>query len=179
MSSFSVPHDNVLQMGLSDGMTVGDFGAGSGHYARAAAGVVGDGGRVYAIDIQEHVLTHAHRNSNQHHQRIIKTLWGDIERPGGTSLRGHTLDAVILANILFQIERRDGLIAEIKRTLKPGGKLLVVDWAGSYGGLGPPHDHVITEHVAEELFIGEGFHKVKSFRAGPHHYGILFTSPQA
>lgn len=174
---FSSPHENVLQLGLREGMKVADFGAGSGHYARAAAASVGHSGRVYAIDVQEDVLKHLKLNSHEHHRGIIETVWGDIEKPGGTHLRDATLDAVMLANTLFQVEQRDGLLAEVKRVLKPGGKLMVVDWAGSYGGMGPTPERVVTEHDAEALFINNGFHKVKSFRAGPHHYGVIFTAP--
>ncbi|MFZ3043890.1 MAG: methyltransferase domain-containing protein [Minisyncoccia bacterium] len=174
---FSSPHENVLQLGLREGMKVGDFGAGSGHYTRAAAGVVGRDGKVYAVDVQEDVLKHIKLNAHAHHQGIISTVWGDIEKLGGTHLRDQSLDAVLLGNTLFQVEHRDGLLGEIKRTLKPGGKLMVVDWAGSYGGIGPTPERVVTEHHAEDFFISGGFHKVKSFRAGPHHYGIVFTSP--
>lgn len=177
VNAFSSPHENVLQMGLHEGMKVGDFGAGSGHYSRAVAGVVGHSGKVYAIDAQEDVLKHLKLNSHIHHQSIIDTVWGDVERPGGTHLRDASLDAIILANTLFQIENRFGVLKEIKRVLKSGGKLMVVDWAGSYGGMGPVPEKVVTENDTEAFFINGGFHKVKSFRAGPHHYGIIFTSP--
>jgi ubiquinone/menaquinone biosynthesis C-methylase UbiE len=187
-ASFSSPHENVLQLGLHEGMKVGDFGAGSGHYARAAAAVVGPSGKVYAVDVQEDVLKHLKLNTHAHHQRTIDTVWGDIEKPGGTHLRDASLDAVILANTFFQIENRFGLLSEMKRVLKQGGpprlgvsgeagKLLVVDWAGSYGGMGPAPEKVVPEQDAEAFFINGGFHKVKSFRAGPHHYGVVFTAP--
>lgn len=158
-------------------MKVGDFGAGSGHYTQAAAAVVGIEGKVYAVDVQEEVLKHIKVMAYAHHLSTISTVWGDIEKAGGTHLRYQSLDAVILANTFFQIADRDGLLKEIHRVLKPGGKLLVVDWAGSYGGIGPSPQQVVSEHSAEDFFITGGFHKVKSFRAGPHHYGILFTSP--
>ncbi|MDP2651676.1 MAG: class I SAM-dependent methyltransferase [bacterium] len=176
-STFSEPRENVLQLGLREGMKVGDFGAGSGHYARAAAAAVGYEGKVYAVDVQEDVLKHLKLNTHERHQGIIDAVWGDIEKLGGTHLRDASLDAVILANVFFQIENQFGLLREIKRVLKSGGKLMVVDWAGSYAGMGPAADKVVTEHEAEALFINGGFHKVKSFRAGPHHYGIIFTAP--
>jgi len=177
ISHFSSPHENVLQLGLREGMKVGDFGAGSGHYSRAAAAIVGHRGRVYAIDVQEDVLKHLKLNSHEHHQRIIEAVWGDIEKLGGTHLKEASLDAVILANTLFQMDNRAGLLGEIKRVLKQGGKFMLVDWVGSYGGIGPTPEKVVTEHDAEAFFINGGFHKVKSFRAGPHHYGVIFTAP--
>jgi ubiquinone/menaquinone biosynthesis C-methylase UbiE len=175
--NFSDPKTNVLQLGLRDGMRIADLGAGSGHYTLAAAAAIGSEGRVYAVDVHEDMLTHIRDGANRAGYRNIETVWGNIEKPGGTKLRDHILDAAILSNVLFQIEHRDVLLAEIKRILKPGGKLLVIDWAGAYGGMGPAPGHVVTEHSAEELFITGGFHKLKDFRAGPHHYAIVFVTP--
>jgi len=176
-ASFSSPSEAALQLGLKEGDKVADLGAGSGHYARALAAIVGASGTVYAIDIQEDVLPHITHNAHERHRGTIKTLWGDIEKAGGTHLRDASVDAAVIANVLFQAENRFGLLAETKRIVKPGGKLLVVDWAGAYGGMGPAPERVVSEHDAEAFFIQGGFHKVKSFRAGPHHYGILFTAP--
>ena len=174
---FSDPTTNVLQLGLREGMRVGDLGAGSGHYALAAAHIVGNDGRVYAIDVQEDVLIHLRNTAQTRGLRNIEAVWGNFEKPGGTTLKDHVLDAVILSNVLFQLDHRQSALEEIKRILKPGGKLLVADWAGPYAGLGPAEQHVVPERDAEELFITAGFHKVKDFRAGPHHYAIVFTAP--
>lgn len=174
---FANPQQNVLQIGLKDGMKVGDLGTGSGHYALAASPVVGEAGVVYAVDVQEDVLRNLKNEAQTRGYKNIETVWGDFEKPGGTKLRDHSLDAVIFSNTLHQLTSKDAALAEIKRILKPGGRLLVVDWAGGYDGMGPHNDHVVSEFVAEELFIGGGFHKVKGFRAGPHHYSLLFTAP--
>ncbi len=174
---FADPKSNVLQLGLHDGMKIGDFGAGVGHYALAASAAVGDEGKVYAIDVQEDVLIHLKDAAQRAGRKNIETIWGNFEKLGGTKLKDGVLDAVILSNVLFQIEHHQGALAEVSRVLKPDGKILVIDWAGSYNGLGPATHHVVSEHQAEELFITAGFHKAKSFRAGPHHYGILFTKP--
>lgn len=175
--SFADPKSTVLQMGLHEGMKVGDLGAGSGHYTLAAAAIVGSTGRVYAVDVQEELLAPLQREAAARKLRNIETVWGDIERSGGTLLRDHALDAVILSNTLFQLDDPKAAIKEIKRILKPGGKLLLVDWAGDYAGMGPSKERIVTEHAAEELFITGGFHKAKSFRAGPHHYSVVFTAP--
>lgn len=178
LMNFADPKTNVLQLGLREGMKIADLGAGSGHYTFAAAAAVGHEGRVYAVDIQEDVLKHLLDAGQQRGLRNIEPIWGDIEKKGGTKLRDQALDAVILSNVLFQLEGRENTVQEILRILKPGGKLLVIDWAGAYGGMGPTAEQVVSEHDAEELFISGGLHKVKDFRGGAHHYAIVFMSPQ-
>lgn len=175
--NFSNPQQNVLQLGLRDGMRVADLGSGVGHHTIAAAHVVGETGRVYAVDVQEEVLKHLADAARVRGLKNVETVWGNIEKQGGTKLKEHSMDAVILSNTLFQVESRDAVIAEIKRIIVPGGRLLVIDWAGSYEGMGPPTSAIVSEHEALELFIKSGFHKLKDFRAGPHHYSIVFTSP--
>jgi ubiquinone/menaquinone biosynthesis C-methylase UbiE len=176
-SGFADPQANILQMGLHEGMKVVDAGAGVGHYAFAAAKIVGSSGKVYAIDVQEDVLTRLRADAAHRKLRNIETIWGNLEKPGGTMLKDGSVDAVIFSNTLFQLEKKEEAIKELKRILVSGGKLLLIDWAGYYGGLGPAAAHVVSEHTAEELFIGAGFHKAKSFRGGAHHYSILFTAP--
>ncbi len=119
--NFADPKSNVLQLGLREGMKVADLGAGSGHYAIAAAGAVGIDGRVYAVDVQEDVLKHALDAAHRMGLRNIELVWGNLENRGGTKLRDQSMDAVILSNVLFQIEHPQAVVEEIRRILKPAG----------------------------------------------------------
>jgi ubiquinone/menaquinone biosynthesis C-methylase UbiE len=174
---FAEPMTNVLQMGLDTGMKVADLGSGSGHYAIAASGIVGPVGQVYAVDIQEDLLAHIRDKATEARRKNIETIWGDIERVGGTRLRDTVVDGVILSNVLFQLSDRAAALAEARRIMRPGAKLLVLDWTGSHGGIGPAEHLIISERDVEELALASGFHKVKSFPGGPHHYSLLFTLP--
>ena len=104
----------------------------------------------------------------------IDCIWGDIERKGGTKISDHSMDAVIASNVLFQAEDKLGLIDEAKRVLKKGGKVLLIDWSGSFGGMGPTSEHIVTESMAKELFEKRGFKFLENIPANVHHYGIIF-----
>lgn len=172
---FTNPKSNVAKLGLTESMSVADFGAGSGEYARAAARQVGNTGRVFAIDIQKDVLAalKSHPVPGEASAEI-ETIWGDIERSGGAKIGNESVDAVILSNTLFQVEEKGTLIDEAARVLKPDGKLLLVDWTDSHGHLGPHPDHVVTEEYAVALFEAHGFTAAERFPAGDHHYGVIF-----
>jgi ubiquinone/menaquinone biosynthesis C-methylase UbiE len=173
-SRFSDPKNNVEQFGLHAGMSVADFGSGSGHYTLASAEAVGDAGRVYAIDIQQELLKKVKNLSKTEHRQNIEVIWGDIEEIGGTKLRDNAVDAVIISNVLFQVENNESTIAEALRVLKPKGRLLFVDWSDSFGNLGPREENIIRESAARRLFERNGFEHVRDIDAGRHHYGLVF-----
>ncbi len=129
-------------------MKVADLGSGIGHHTITAARIVGDTGRVYAVDVQEEVLRNLMDTSRAQGLKNVESVWGNIEKQGGTHLKEQSMDAVILSNTLFQLEDRVPAVAEIKRILKSGGRLMVIDWAGSYEGMGPRTEHCVPEHEA-------------------------------
>jgi len=172
--AFSDPRKIVGELFLREGMRVADFGSGSGYYTLAAAQIVTDG-RVYAVDIQKELLARLKNEASRLGLSNIDIVWGDIDETNGSRLASATLDVVILANVLFQIEHRQKAAKEVMRVLKPKGRVLVVDWADSFGGLGPKQQDVISPKIAQELFEGVGFtSEGKISDAGDHHYGLIF-----
>jgi ubiquinone/menaquinone biosynthesis C-methylase UbiE len=173
--AFSDPQKNVGQFGLREGMKVADFGSGSGHYTLAAAHKVGDTGRVYAIEIQQELLKRVKNLSHTEHMGNIDVLWGDLEVSGGSKLPDARMDAVIMANMLFQAEHRGAVLNEAHRVLKPNGRIFFVDWSESFGNLGPRPEDVISREAARSLAKECGFIVEKELSTvGDHHYGFIF-----
>ncbi len=172
---FSDPKRNVEQLGLTPGMKVVDMGAGSGFYTLAAAELVGGSGRVYAVDIQKELLDRIKNEAAKRRLTNIEAIWGDIEKAGGTKLQAGIADAVIVSNVLFQIEQKAVFVDEIKRILKPKREVLIVDWTDSFGGMGPDGKSIVTEEAAKQLFESHGFMLTRSIRPGDHHYGLIFS----
>ena len=154
--------------------TVADFGAGSGFVAHAAASLV-PSGQVFAIEINRDIVARLTREVEDKHIKNIHTLWGDIEVKGGSQLKDASADFVILSNVLYHLEDKSGCINEASRVLKPGGRILVVDWTESFAGMGPAPHHVFTQVMAETLFLSMGYTKLSdTIPSGEHHYGVLF-----
>lgn len=171
---FSDPIKNIEQSGIMPGMDVADFGAGSGAYSMAVARALAGTGRVYSIDINKDLLTKLKNHSIKENVYNIEVIWGDLEKINGTKLRDYSVDFVIAGNIFFQLEDKSTAIKEIKRILKPGGRMLIVDWADSFGGLGPKQEVVFSKSSAMKMFEKEGFHLENDISAGAHHYGLIF-----
>lgn len=174
----SKPEDNLLKLGLQQGQVVADLGAGTGHHSIEAAKQVGSSGRVYAVEIQKDKLDLISRNAQEQNVSNVKVIWGDIDEPMGVKLDDGLCDAIILANVFFQIEKKNDCVREAFRILKPGGKILLLDWQDSFGHMGPHPDHVVTPNMARPYFQEVGLEEVDSFDAGHHHYGLIFRKPR-
>jgi len=172
--AFANPNVNVREMALRPGMKVADFGAGSGAYALAMARIVGESGRVYAVDVQKDMLLKIKNEARAEGLGNVDIIWGDMDRKGGTKVADRALDMVLLSNTLFQLEEKQTAFEEAKRTLKPDGTLVVIDWQESYGGMGPRSEDVVSIEKARVLANAAGFSPVREFPAGLHHYGIVF-----
>jgi ubiquinone/menaquinone biosynthesis C-methylase UbiE len=172
---FSDPNTIVAALNIPLGATVADLGAGTGAYSFVISQKIGPTGKVYACDVQQDMLTRLENDAHERHITNIQTVHSNVEVHQGTRLRDTSVDWVIVANVLFQIEDRPGFITEIARILKPGGAVALVEWSESFGNIGPHEKDVIKQTDAERLFVEKGFRITPQIiDAGAHHYGIVF-----
>lgn len=172
---FTDPEKNLDQFDLQKGMRVADFGAGSGFYALTAARLVGDKGKVYAVDIQKDLLVKLKKDAGAKKILNIEIIWGDLEKENGAKLEDNSVDRIIVSNLLFQIGGKESLVREATRILRPNGKILVIDWTDSFGGLGPEPKAIFGQETARTLFENAGFVLERTIDAGAHHYGLIFA----
>lgn len=172
---FSDPQKNIEQLGVDPGTKVADLGSGSGFYSLALAKAVGPQGRVFAVDVQQELLTKLKAEAMHHHLENIEVIWGDVDEPHGSRLEDASMDRVLVTNTLFQVDHKDALVAEAFRIVKPKGRVLLVDWTDSFGGLGPHPARVVKPEQGRALFERAGFTYVRDIQAGAHHYGMVFT----
>lgn len=171
---FSDPVKNLKAFGLRENNIVADLGAGTGYYSVAAGRMV-PRGKVYAVEIQKDFLATIRNKVKEARLYNVECLWGNIEKLGGTKIRDGIADAVIASNVLFQVEDKEIFIQEIKRILKPKGRVLLIDW--SVDSFATSLKNAIPKNKVREMFERRGFVFEREINAGTHHYGMILAKP--
>ncbi len=169
------------EFGVSEGMSVADFGSGAGYFTILLGQQVGKDGKVYALDVQEPPLDSVRAKAKAAGLENIETVRANLEVLGSSRLPDNSQDMVLLANILFQSTKKAEIIAEAARVLKSGGSLIIIDWKKGAGampdgrqGFGPP-DELRTEQTdMRALAPADIFSFQKDIDAGSFHYGMVF-----
>jgi len=174
VTGFAHPARNVAALGVGPGMKVADFGAGSGAYVLTMAEALSGSGTVYAIDIQKDLLRRIKSETEHRGFTNVEILCGDLEVSHGSKLKDGILELVLISNLLFQVKDKKAVIAEAARVLRTGGRLAIIDWAESFGGMGPTKEDVVAKEKAYELARSTGLLFADEFEAGAHHYGLIF-----
>ena len=172
-AGFAHPGKNLAALAIEPGMMIADFGAGSGAYVLEIAQALAGSGRVYAVDVQKDLLRRIHTEAAKRGlDQVMEFIWGDLEAEGGSKIGGGKLDLVLISNLLFQVPDKSAILREARRILKPSGRLAIIDWSESFGGMGPQREDVVNKESALQLARKEGYELMREFHAGAHHYGL-------
>lgn len=173
MDGFLNPAQIIEKLALSGSAKAADLGCGSGGWAIPLAKKLKDG-FVYAVDVQEAPLSALSSRAQMEGVINIRTINDDVE--SGSAIKGigsDSLDAVLMTNLLFQVDNKKAVLSEGKRIVRSEGKILIVDWKKN-APTGPKGREVAVEDlktIAGELnlFLSE------EFDAGGYHYGIILV----
>lgn len=132
---------------IAENATVADIGAGAGFFTVRLADRVGPNGIVYAEDIQQPMLESIKRRVSREGLNNVITRLGT---PTDTKLPKGALDAVLVVDVYQEVEEepnRIGLLRHLADTLKPNGRIGIVNYKPGEGGPGP--DQRLEQSVVE------------------------------
>jgi len=113
----------ILDMAqLREGMRVADYGCGPGSFSIPAAQLVGDGGRVYAIDIHPLAISSVRQRASKKRLRNVEAI---LVQGYDTGIDASSIDRVLLIDTIHRIEDPGALFRELRRILRPDGLLFM------------------------------------------------------
>lgn len=111
-------------IGTTSGDKVADIGCHEGYLSMHLAKRVLPEGRVYAVDVRSDRLEKLRSNANDRGLKNIITILGDPDDP---KLPEKELDAIFIVDTYHEITSHEQILQHVRRALKPGGKVLVLE----------------------------------------------------
>jgi ubiquinone/menaquinone biosynthesis C-methylase UbiE len=127
---FNLRKQIVTACRLKPGMSVADVGAGTGLFTRLFAAEVAPGGTVYAADIAANFLKHIEATCKDAGIKNVKTVLSKVD---SSELPPASVDMVFLCDVYHHFEFPQKTLASLHVALKPGGRLVVVDYRREKG----------------------------------------------
>lgn len=129
-------------LGITQGKTVADIGAGSGWFTVRAARRVGGSGFVYAVDINPESIRYVSDRARKEHLDNIKTILGKEDDP---LLPAGTIDSVLLLKTYHEVAQPVALLRNLRASLRGGAKIGIIDRNGNGEDHGVRRDIVLHE----------------------------------
>ena len=141
------PHAVVMALDLKPADTVADIGAGSGYFARRFAL---HAARAYAVDIDAKLLAMVRSKAPGNLETIVAA-------PDDPRLPPQSVDMIFFCDVLHHIENRRAYYVKLVKALKPGGRIVVIDFYKKPLPVGPPESMKLSEQEVIAEFQKAGF----------------------
>jgi len=163
--------DTILrESGLKAGDTFIDIGCGQGFFLLPAARLVGRSGFVYGVDINTSGIQSIEAAAAKEGIHNLKVVNAEAE---ATVFCEGCGDVIFFGIDLHDFRDPAAVMQNARKMLKPGGRLIDLDWKKAPSPWGPPLEIRFDEARAQQLIKTAGF-KIESTRdSGPYHYLII------
>ncbi len=163
------PHQVIEALGLRPDAVIADIGAGTGYFAVRFANMV-PAGKVYAVDVEPDMVRYlAERAKKEKRANLVavKGAAGDPRLP-------EKADLVVLVDVYHHIEQRERYFRALAASLKPGGRIAVIDFRMDSPSGPPKSARVAPERVKAEL-AAAGYALSEEHGFLPRQYFLVFT----
>ena len=168
---YQKPHEVIAALNLKEGETIADIGAGSGYFSFRLAHHVGDPGRVYAVDVSPEMVVHLNRRIRD---LKLKNVVSILAAPDDPLLADASIDRFFICDTWHHIENHDRYLALLKKMLKPGGQVVMIDFKKAQTPVGPPMEMRIERDDLVKEMETNGFRLEAEQTFLPHQYFLVF-----
>jgi predicted methyltransferase len=157
---------------VAEGTTVADIGAGGGWFTVRLARRVGPNGRVYAVDVQRLMIEAIRRRVQREGLNNVTAVLGTNDDPG-LPMDART-DAVLIVDAFHEMAEPVVLLQNVSRTLKPHGRIGIVDYREGEGGPGPLAEERVPPATVISQATAAGLTLVEEHTFLPYEYFLIF-----
>lgn len=164
------PGETLEKLGLEKDMVMMDVGCGIGYFSLPAGKIVGEGGKVFALDISGEMLEEVEKKKEEEKVGNIETTLvgeNDFSLPKGS------VDFAFVCFVLHEAKDQEKFIYEAASILKEGGKMAIIEWEKEASPMGPPVDHRIDKRDVEVLLKKQGFGEIEFGKITENLYSIV------
>ena len=158
------PHEVVMALGLKPTDIVADIGAGTGYFARRFAN---HAAKVYAVDIDKELLAITQKNAPPNLTVVLAA-------PDDPRLPEQSVDLIFVCDVLHHIENRAAYYPRLVKALKPGGRVVVIDFYKKDLPVGPPPSMKLSDEEVTAELSNAGFTLTKRLDILPYQYYLFF-----
>jgi len=164
------PEVTLEKLLLQKGDIVADVGCGIGYFSIPAALIVGEMGKVYAMDISGEMLREVQERAsgnNVANIEIVKTMENSL------IVADESITYAFICNVLHETENVSNFLEEVKRVLAGEGKVAIIEWMKKESHIGPPMNHRISEEKVLNMLNNMDFKVIEKIDIGNEFYGIV------
>jgi ubiquinone/menaquinone biosynthesis C-methylase UbiE len=161
---------------IAPGATVADVGAGVGYTSLRLARRVGAAGTVYATDVQPEMLRMLVANANDAGARNIKAIRCTASDP---KLPEGKIDLILMVDVYHECSDPDATLQGLKKALKPGGRLVLVEFRAEDPDVPIKPEHKMTLAQVRRELEPQGFTFKESLEFLPWQHIIFFEKKAA
>ena len=162
------PHEVIQALALKPDAVVADIGSGTGYFAARFANMLPKG-RVYGVDIEPDMVRYLAERAKREGLKNVIAVTGAPDDPR----LPEKADLVVLVDVYHHVEDRERYFRNLQKSLKPGGRVAVIDFRMD-SPVGPPQRaRIAPERVKDELKRA-GFTLAQEHEFLPNQYFLVF-----
>jgi precorrin-6B methylase 2 len=164
----------LAELAFKPGMNVADVGAGTGYYTRRIAPLVGPAGKVYAVDVQEPMVRLLEKTAKKpQFANVVPVLGADDD----TKLQSASIDMAIMVDVYHELEFPHEVLASLVRAVRPGGRIVFVEYRGEDANVPIKALHKMTEKQVRLEAAAHDLVWERTARTLPWQHVLVFKRP--
>lgn len=159
------------QLHVKPGMVVCDMGCGNGYHTLPLAEMVGEKGKVYAVDVQPEMIEMLKQNIESKGLKNIipiNSLYHDPKLPP------NTCDMILLVDVYHEFSHPVQMLAGMRAALKPDGQLVLVEFRAEDENVPIKPEHKMTKAQINKEMNANGFKLVREYDGLPWQHLMFF-----